>query len=105
MAGRAKPARSLAGSSREAFLALVEGRVQGVGFRYTARREALRLGLTGWVRNLDEGSVEVFAEGEPAALSVFEDWLRAGPPGAWVENCRIVPRSPTGCYSDFEIEF
>ena len=56
--GRAGPAA--------AFDATVTGRVQGVGFRYCACREADRLGLTGWVRNSDEGDVEVHAEGAPA---------------------------------------
>lgn len=55
------------------------GRVQGVSFRASTRVEALRLGLTGWVRNLPDGRVEACAGGEPAALAAFEQWLQRGP--------------------------
>ncbi len=65
---------------------LVTGRVQGVGFRYFVRREARRLGLNGWVRNLPDGEVEVLASGTAAALAVLEAALRRGPPMASVTN-------------------
>ena len=65
---------------------LVEGGVQGVGFRYFTRRTALRLGLTGWVRNLSDGRVEALADGESARLSQFEAELRRGPGMASVTN-------------------
>ena len=58
---------------------LVRGRVQGVGFRYFVQREAVRLGLTGWVRNLDDGSVETHAQGSAAALDDFAGALHSGP--------------------------
>lgn len=63
----------------------IEGDVQGVGFRYSCRQEALRLGLTGWVRNLKDGSVEVVAEGPEAALQSLANWCRRGPAYARVD--------------------
>jgi acylphosphatase len=69
----------------------VRGRVQGVGFRWFVRERARELKLAGWVRNLADGSVEVFARGEGAALERLRRLLEAGPPGAHVtaiEDCR-----------------
>jgi acylphosphatase len=63
---------------------LVGGRVQGVGFRWAVMAEALRLGVAGWVRNLDDGRVEVHAQGEAGAVAALSGWLRSGPPGARV---------------------
>lgn len=59
---------------------LVEGRVQGVGFRYFVQEKASRLGLCGWVRNLGDGRVEVYAAGKPEKLSDLAAALHAGPP-------------------------
>jgi acylphosphatase len=64
--------------------AIVTGRVQGVGFRWFARDRALALGLTGWVRNRADGSLEVVAQGPAVDLDRFERVLREGPPGAEV---------------------
>jgi acylphosphatase len=87
---------------RTAFAAIVSGRVQGVGFRYSARREALRLGLAGWVRNLDDGDVELRAEGPRGALAEFREWLQEGPPDAWVERVEVRTVEPTGSFSTFD---
>jgi acylphosphatase len=62
----------------------VRGRVQGVGFRAYAAREAHRLGVSGWVRNEHDGSVLVLAEGDDAAVDAFLAWLHHGPPSARV---------------------
>jgi acylphosphatase len=64
----------------EAFTALVSGRVQGVGFRYSARDKAIRLGLTGWVRNEYDGTVSVLAEGPRAKLDHFSRMASQRPP-------------------------
>lgn len=65
----------------------ITGRVQGVFFRASTQTEAQRLGITGWVRNLADGRVEVLAQSEdPAALDRLADWLRHGPPNARVES-------------------
>lgn len=66
--------------------AVVHGRVQGVGFRWFVRRRAEAHGLSGLVRNLPDGSVEVTAEGARGALEALLDELRAGPPRARVER-------------------
>jgi acylphosphatase len=62
--------------------AIVHGRVQGVGFRYFVLHHARALGLVGTARNLADGTVEVYAEGERAALAQLERDLRGGPPAA-----------------------
>jgi len=72
---------------------IVEGRVQGVGFRWWVRREAIQLGLRGTIRNLPDGSVEVHATGPPELLDILDEALRSGPPGANVEKVRIAPSS------------
>lgn len=64
----------------------VSGRVQGVFFRAATEAAARRLGLTGWVRNLPDGSVELLACGEEAKLKELEQWLWQGPPRARVEQ-------------------
>ena len=68
---------------------VVEGEVQGVGFRYFAVRRALRIGVSGWVRNLPDGRVEALAEGSLAALAEFEAALRRGPDMAAVTNLQV----------------
>lgn len=65
---------------------IVTGRVQGVFFRASTREQAQRLGLRGHAKNLADGSVEVLAQGEAAALDALEAWLRIGPPGARVDS-------------------
>ena len=64
----------------------VQGRVQGVGFRYALRDEAERLGITGWVRNRPDGSVQALLQGEQAAIERLIAWARRGPPGARVAS-------------------
>lgn len=64
--------------------AVVYGRVQGVSFRYYAARKAQELGLTGWIRNRADGTVETIAVGSRAKLDEFLTWLHHGPPAAHV---------------------
>ena len=68
---------------------LISGRVQGVGFRYFAQRNARELGVSGWARNLEDGRVEVQASGPAASLSEFEARLRTGPPHSDVRAFEI----------------
>jgi Acylphosphatases len=63
---------------------VVRGRVQGVGFRYFVQREAIELGLTGWVANEPDGAVRCVAAGPRAVLEAFAERLRQGPPSASV---------------------
>lgn len=74
----------------------VVGRVQGVGYRYFALREAETLGVSGHVRNLPDGSVEVTAEASPEALARFEEKLRAGPSFSRVEGIDITAATARG---------
>jgi len=76
--------------------AFVSGRVQGVYFRQSCRREARRLHLLGWVRNLPDGRVEVWAQGEEPAVDRLVDWLWAGPANAAVVGVvsETVPPDP-----------
>ena len=66
--------------SKVCIIAWVYGRVQGVGFRYTTQYEAKRLGLTGYAKNLDDGSVEVVACGEEGQVEKLMQWLKSGGP-------------------------
>jgi acylphosphatase len=68
---------------------VVSGLVQGVGFRYFALREARRLGLTGFVRNLPDRRVEIVAEGDQGALETFVAAMREGPQGSIVRDVRV----------------
>lgn len=82
---------------------LVFGRVQGVGFRSWAAREASRLGIGGWVRNLADGSVEVLAEGKPDCLDRFCDSLQNGNGYSITEDITINRVSPCGS-TRFDVE-
>lgn len=84
------------------FQAVVRGKVQGVGFRYFARQRAEIHGVSGFVRNLPDGSVEVHAEGAETALSAFEADLRRGPSFGKVEDASIVKVKARG-FERFEI--
>jgi acylphosphatase len=64
---------------------LVKGRVQGVGFRWFVHREAAEIGLKGWVRNTDEGHVEIVAAGDPEDLAELKEALRKGSRGSRVD--------------------
>lgn len=68
--------------------------MQGVGFRHHTKVLARHLGLAGWVRNLPDGSVEVWAEGDVPALEELARWLRTGPPGARVEHVELTTHPP-----------
>jgi acylphosphatase len=81
----------------------VVGRVHGVGFRWFAREAARREGLTGWVRNDPDGSVEAFAEGDREALDRFEVRLAHGPAGARVDAVDAVAQPATHQYNEFSI--
>lgn len=83
--------------------AIVHGRVQGVNFRYYTLQTANQLGLTGWVRNLPDRTVEVVAEGTPAALERLLAFLHAGPPSAHVTRVNAEWRAATGAFDRFEI--
>jgi acylphosphatase len=86
----------------------IYGRVQGVGFRYFAQREASRLGVRGWVRNRSDGSVEVLAIGDPGKLERLQSRLQSGPPAAQVHTLSVDPvtlgSEDVRQYRSFDIE-
>lgn len=82
---------------------VVRGRVQGVGFRDATRREARLLGLSGWVRNRNDGGVEVEAEGTEIALAEMESFLRRGPRGANVTGLDVFWEAAKNDLPPFEI--
>ncbi len=84
---------------------VVEGRVQGVFFRAYAEDEARRLGLTGWVRNRPEGTVEVLAEGESNAVAELLHWLHQGSPQSLVTAVRVTEQEPLGDCIDFTTRY
>ncbi len=69
----------------------IRGRVQGVGFRWWTRSQALRLGVSGTVRNCADGTVEVRLSGSPESIEALRQRLHEGPPGAWVEAVDEIP--------------
>lgn len=82
----------------------VTGRVQGVFFRQSTKEEAIRLGITGWVRNEDDGSVSVvMCSDDEDALTDFQSWLHRGPVAAQVITVEVGP-CPVGDWQDFSIK-
>jgi acylphosphatase len=82
---------------------LVTGRVQGVGFRWSAVQEAERIGVAGWVRNLPSGEVEAIVAGSDEAVERMADWLRQGPRGARVDRLASAPADESDAPSPFEL--
>jgi acylphosphatase len=87
------------------FHAIVEGRVQGVGFRMFVVENATSLGLTGWVRNRYDGSVEVLAEGDRQTLGKLLNALHIGPRASQVTNVTLEWQSPSGEFPRFNVHF
>lgn len=82
----------------------VTGRVQGVGFRWSAVREARNKGINGFVKNLSDGSVYLEAEGLREKLDDYVDWCKKGPGYSSVESVTVVA-SPPANYTEFRIEY
>ncbi len=83
----------------------VTGRVQGVGFRYFVQSRARSLGLRGWVRNEDDGSVVLLAEGEQELLRSLKQAVSHGPRGARVDAVHSEPAIEQGALPEFEVRF
>jgi acylphosphatase len=80
---------------------IIRGVVQGVGFRYSMVAQARLLGVTGWVRNRRDGSVEAMIAGDAAQVAEILAWSRIGPAGAAVDEVRV--ESVTGNFSGFDL--
>ncbi|MBI2440775.1 MAG: acylphosphatase [Lentisphaerae bacterium] len=84
---------------------IISGRVQGVGFRFFCVDLARQHGIRGWVRNTEDGAVEVMAEGEEADLKLFVQGCRRGPRGALVRDCQETNEPPAEMFDSFEVTF
>jgi acylphosphatase len=82
---------------------IVSGRVQGVFFRDFTQRQAIKLGLSGWVRNTDDGKVEIIAEGDNVKLNQFIEAVKNGPDRSQVKDCQVGWNNYTKGFSNFEI--
>ena len=87
----------------ETYHLLIKGKVQGVFYRDSARKEAKRLGVTGWVKNTREGDVEALITGTEDQLNAFIAWCRQGPPLAKVNDV-IATKADAQQFSSFTIE-
>jgi len=81
------------------------GRVQGIVFRYTAQNIAENLGVYGWVKNLEDGRVEIVAEGEEKNLKEFLDKILKGPLGRYIKDMELSWETPTSEFNDFDVRF
>ncbi len=89
--------------SHSAVLLLIHGRVQGVGFRFFAQETAEELGLFGWVRNVPDGSVEAYGEGNREDLEAWIKHLQQGPPLSRVDPIQPAWQTPQGSLEEFSI--
>ncbi len=91
--------------SEKSIHAIIEGKVQGVFFREYTRREALKTGVTGWVRNKADGSVEAMVCGSVEKVAHMQKWFEQGSPHSTVLHVRITEISPSEIFPDFQVRF
>ena len=90
-------------ATAESWLVRIRGRVQGIGYRDACVHHAQALGVTGWVRNRLDGSVEAMLQGPPQQLADMCRWLRAGVPAALVTDLEVAQVQPSPrCFDDFD---
>lgn len=92
-------------AGKKAVRAVISGRVQGVNFRMETWRAADRYGVTGWVMNKPDATVEAYFEGDAENVDAILDWCRKGPPAASVRGVRVEEEEYTGKYTDFTIRY
>ena len=83
----------------------VTGRVQGVFFRQSARVMAIKNNVNGWVRNLDDGRVEIIAEGEKQNIDNLVTWCKTGPANSRVDEFELLNENFTGKFENFEVRY
>lgn len=81
----------------------IKGRVQRVGFRFSSKLMAGRFGVMGWTKNIDDGSVEIFVQGEPEKVQKFINWAKHGPPWARVDQIDVRDQTPDSRITAFNI--
>lgn len=84
---------------------IISGGVQGVFFRASTKQKAEQLGLTGWVRNTQDGNVEAIFEGEADKINEMIEWCRHGPTLSKVKNVEVKRQSPTNGFDGFSIRY
>ena len=82
---------------------IIDGRVQGVGFRYFALNKAEVLKISGWVRNTPDGKVEIEAEGDPQNLKTYIEWMKIGPARAIIKTFSVSEITPIRNFTNFII--
>ena len=83
----------------------VTGRVQGVFFRQSTKVMAIKNNVNGWVRNLDDGQVEIVAEGEESNIYSLTNWCKTGPANSRVDEFKLSEEAPTGEFENFEVRY
>ena len=83
----------------------VTGRVQGVFFRQSTRVIAIKNNVNGWVRNLDDGRVEIVAEGEESNINALADWCKIGPANSRVDEFELSEEKSTGEFENFQVRY
>ncbi len=91
--------------SKERVNVIIRGRVHGVFYRASAREKARELGLTGWVKNRVDKTVEVVAEGERRKLEDLVEWCYVGPPDAYITDVEVKWESYTGEFREFSVKY
>ncbi|WP_459616334.1 acylphosphatase [Bordetella sp. 2513F-2] len=86
----------------ETLLVTIEGKVQGVGYRHAAVRRAHLLGVTGWVQNMEDGTVKALVQGTPDQVDRMLEWLRQGPPAAVVRDISMQVEYTDKRYGSFQ---
>jgi len=89
---------------QKAYAISVHGDVQGVSYRYFAKKEALNLDLTGWAKNEHDGTVSIFIQGDSQKAQEFVDWTKEGSPMATVENVSVNVAEPDENIKNFEVK-
>jgi acylphosphatase len=84
---------------------IVKGIVQGVNFRYYSQRQAAKFNVSGWVKNLPDGSVAAVFEGDEQDVEAMVQWCRRGPPSAHVTELIAQPEEYRGEFSSFSVKF
>ena len=91
--------------TRKRVHAFISGRVQGVFYRSSTKSQAMRMGLTGWVRNLPDGRVELVVEGPPNAVDELLQWCYKGPDYSRVDRIEVQEEIPTKEFDDFSVRY